>query len=64
MQQEMAKDSSSSAAQAKQAEEIKQIDSDYNNNKDEVIEMLIRNVMNVNIEIPRVIKGDFESSMK
>ena len=26
--------------------------------------MLIRNVMNVNIEIPRVIKGDFETSMK
>ena len=59
----MAKDSSSSAAQAKSAEEIKQIDNDYNNNKDAVIDMLIRNVMNVNVEIPRVIKGDFETSM-
>ena len=63
MQQEMAQDSSSAAAQKKQAEEIRQIDSDFQNNKDEVIKMLISNVMNVNIEIPKVIKGDFESSM-
>ena len=60
----MAKDSSSNAAKDKSANEIKQIDDDYTNNKSEVIEMLIRNVMNVNIEIPRVIKGDFETSMK
>ena len=36
-----------------------QIHSDYKENKDDVIKMLISNVMNVNIEIPRVVKGDF-----
>ena len=60
----MAKDSSSSAAQAKQAEEITQIDNDYETNKMAVVDMLIKNVMTVNCEIPRVIKGDFETSMK
>ena len=34
--------------------------SDFDANKDAVIEMLIGNVMNVNIDIPRVVKGDFE----
>ena len=34
--------------------------SDYDANKEAVIEMLIGNVMNVNIDIPRVVKGDFE----
>ena len=33
---------------------------DYDVNKEEVIEMLIRNVMNVNIDIPKVVKGNFE----
>ena len=33
---------------------------DFEGNKDSVIEMLIGNVMNVNIDIPRVVKGDFE----
>ena len=36
-----------------------EINADYDANKAEVIKMLIGNVMNVNIEIPRVIKGDF-----
>ena len=35
---------------------------DYEANKDAVIEMLIGNVMNVNIEIPKVVRGDFEEA--
>ena len=31
---------------------------------DEVVKMLVANVMNVNIEIPRVVKGDFEANME
>ena len=62
MQAEMSKDSSSSAATSKQSEEVKQIDRDFTTNKAQVIDMLIKNVMNVNIEIPKVIKGDFESN--
>ena len=36
------------------------IESDFNNNKDDVIKMLIANVLNVNVEVPRVVKGNFE----
>lgn len=39
-----------------------QLDADYNANKDAVIEMLIKNVMSVNIEIPKVVRGDFEEA--
>ena len=38
------------------------IGQDYEANKDEVINMLIANVMNVNIEIPKVVRGDFEEA--
>ena len=38
---------------------MEEINADYSMHKAEVIKMLIGNVMNVNIEIPRVIKGDF-----
>ena len=37
------------------------ITNEYETNKDEVLKMLIGNIMNVNIEIPRVVKGNFES---
>lgn len=37
-----------------------QLENDFNGNKDAVIEMLIKNVMEVNIEIPRVVRGNFE----
>ena len=36
------------------------IEVDYNENLDVVVEMLIGNVMNVNIDIPKVVKGNFE----
>ena len=36
------------------------LETDFNAQKGEVIKMLIGNVMNVNIEIPRVVKGDFD----
>ena len=39
-----------------------QLDADFNANKDAVIEMLIKNVMSVNIEIPKVVRGDFEEA--
>ena len=37
---------------------------DFTRNKEAVIEMLIGNVMNVNIDIPRVVKGDFENDIE
>ena len=49
-----------SGAGAKTNEAIAAIQKDYQENKDAVIKMLIGNVMNVNIEIPRVIKGNFD----
>ena len=36
------------------------IEKDFKKNKDAVIEMLIANVLNVNVEVPRVVKGNFE----
>ena len=41
-------------------EMVAAISKDFDQNNEEVIEMLIRNVMNVNIDIPRVVKGNFE----
>ena len=39
---------------------MEQLEEDYNGQRDEVISMLIRNVMTVDISIPRVVKGNFE----
>ena len=36
------------------------INADYERNKAEVITMLIKNVMTVNKDIPRVVRGNFE----
>ena len=42
------------------AETMKVIQQDFDANKDAVIEMLIGNVLNVNVEVPRVVKGNFD----
>ena len=36
------------------------IETDYTQNKAAVVDMLIKNVMNVDRSIPRVVKGDFD----
>jgi len=36
------------------------IEQDFKANKSAVIEMLIANVLNVNVEVPRVVKGNFD----
>ena len=36
------------------------IEKDFKGNKNAVIEMLIANVLNVNVEVPRVVKGNFD----
>ena len=33
---------------------------EFDENKDKVVNMLIENVMKVDCEIPRVVKGDYE----
>ena len=38
---------------------MKTIERDYEINKDKVVELLVRNVLSVNIEIPKVVKGTF-----
>ena len=38
---------------------MKEIEKDYENNKAQVIDLLVRNVLSVNIEIPKVVKGTF-----
>lgn len=36
------------------------IENDFQSNKAAVIDMLIANVLNVNVEVPRVVKGNFD----
>ena len=40
---------------------IEQLKADYENNKESVIDFLVANCMKVDIEVPRVVKGDFDS---
>ena len=35
------------------------IQADFKKNKESVVELLVRNVLSVNIEIPKVVKGAF-----
>ena len=35
---------------------------EFESNKDRVIDMLVDNCMKVDIDIPRVVKGDFEAN--
>jgi hypothetical protein len=39
---------------------MESIHNDFLKNKDSVMEMLIKNVITVDVDIPRVIKGDFD----
>lgn len=48
------------SANASEQVSMESIHKDFLNNKDPVIEMLIKNVINVNVDIPRVVKGDFD----
>jgi hypothetical protein len=56
---EMARNEQQSANASEQVS-MESIHKDFLNNKDPVIEMLIKNVINVNVDIPRVVKGDFD----
>ena len=40
-------------------DEINQIDATFNKNREGVIEMLLESVMNVKLEVPRVVKQNF-----
>ena len=40
---------------------IAQAQDDFYNNKDKVIQLLIKSIVQVDCEIPRVLKGDFSS---
>jgi hypothetical protein len=40
--------------------EITQLTIEYKENKDKVVQFLLSNIMKVNLEIPRVLKGDFD----
>ena len=47
--------------EAETQDDIKKIKQDYNENQEHVVEFLIDSVVNVNLEIPKVVRGDFES---
>jgi hypothetical protein len=40
--------------------DIDAIGKEFRTNKEQVIQLLLKNVMNVNLEIPDVVKGVFE----
>lgn len=54
-----AEDSNGGAASIEKNAAI--IKKDFEANKDAVMQMLLQNVIKVNIEVPKVIKGDFEN---
>jgi len=56
---EMARNEQQSVNASEQVS-MESIHKDFLKNKDPVIEMLIKNVINVNVDIPRVVKGDFD----
>ena len=43
-------------------EELKEIDETFNKNKNKVIDFLFDSVVQVNIDIPDVVKGNFEEN--
>ena len=45
--------------EGKAVEDFDIVQKDYEQNKEDVLNMLFANITNVNIEIPRVVKGDF-----
>jgi hypothetical protein len=45
---------------AKEGNKSGEIERDFNANKDKVIDELLQKIMTVNLEVPRVVKQDFE----
>ena len=39
---------------------MSELQKDYQKNKEMVVDLLVKNVLSVNIEIPKVVKGVFE----
>ena len=52
------------AIEKRTEEEIKEIEALFVRNKETVIDMLFKNVIAVNVEVPDVVKGDFEKNIK
>ena len=48
----------------KAQEETKDIRESFEANKDKVVEMLMARIMNVELELPRVVIGNFEQNLK
>ncbi len=40
-------------------EEMDKLQRDFQRNKEQVVDLLVKNVLSVNIEIPKVVKGNF-----
>ena len=43
-----------------QSANVEQLQREYTKNKEQVVDLLVKNVLAVNIEIPKVVKGTFE----
>ena len=43
-------------------EEIKSIRKDFDSNKNQVVDFLINSVLDVNLDIPKVVRGDFAAN--
>ena len=49
----------SGAGAASEQEEMDLLQRDFQKNKDLVVDLLVKNVLSVNIEVPKVVKGNF-----
>lgn len=50
--------------EAETDEEIKKIHQDYESNQNKVIDLLIDRVINVHLEFPQVLKGNYDVNFK
>ena len=44
--------------------ELNEIKKDYETNKDKVADMLLDNIMNVKLDLPKVVIGNFEGALE
>ena len=45
-------------------QELEEIENQFQKNRDQVISMLLETVMNVHLEVPRVVKQNIKSSVE
>ena len=59
MKEKINREAQGAGGPASEKEEMDMLQKDFQKNKDLVVDLLVKNVLSVNIEIPKVVKGNF-----